>query len=451
MARIWRIRNRALAGLLAALLGLAGGCASGPPEDAESAPVTAPGRTLSEAEAARTYEAVWAGIGRSLPEATLEQANAAGLRADYRERALAARSGDELRGVLRAMLEQLGLSHYALLPDAAPGEAPERGGEAVVGIEPWPVAGGGLAVGRVLEGTPAAQAGIGRGWLIGEVGGLRVPELAEELAAAGMREARHRFHLAHRVEQALSGPAGTRVALAVRPPGGKERRLTLERVPYPGELSPRLGNLNPMPMAFEARELAGGVRYVRFSLFHPALMGRLREALSGAGPAGVIMDVRGNPGGLAMMAGGVAGLLTQERFVLGTMRMREGHFNVVAFPQPGAYSGPVAVLMDARSASTAEIFALGLRELGRARLFGDVTAGAAMPSMIQTLPNGDRLQYAFAAYESAGGKSLEGTGVEPDEPVIPRARDLAAGRDPALEAAAEWLRERRSGEGKAKK
>src|SRR5262249_17237753 len=79
----------------------------------------------------------------------------------------------------------------------------------------------------------------------------------------------------------------------------------------------------------------------------------------------------------------------------------------------------------------------------RARVFGTRTAGAALPSHFIRLPNGDGLQYVIADYVSAGGRRLEGNGVQPDEVVPPDRQSLLAGGDPALDAAGRWIRSQR--------
>jgi carboxyl-terminal processing protease len=107
------------------------------------------------------------------------------------------------------------------------------------------------------------------------------------------------------------------------------------------------------------------------------------------------------------------------------------------------YRGAVAILVDGCSASTSEILAEGMKDLGRARVFGTRTAGAALPSAIDKLPNGDGFQHAVADYISEGGKSLEGAGVIPDVEVKLTQEALLAGRDPVLEAAIEWIHSRK--------
>ena len=123
--------------------------------------------------------------------------------------------------------------------------------------------------------------------------------------------------------------------------------------------------------------------------------------------------------------------------------MRDATLKFVIFPRPETYAGPLAILMDEGSASTSEILAGGLQDLKRARIFGVRTAGAALPSDIIRLPNGDGFQYAQASYTSESGKVLEGDGVTPDVVVRQTREALRAGRDLVVEAADEWIRSTR--------
>jgi len=97
------------------------------------------------------------------------------------------------------------------------------------------------------------------------------------------------------------------------------------------------------------------------------------------------------------------------------------------------------VLIDCGSASTSEIMAAGLQEAKRARVFGETSPGAALPSLFKALPTGDLLQYAIADLQTPLGVLIEGRGVVPDEIVSRTLADLAGGRDPVLEAARRWL------------
>jgi carboxyl-terminal processing protease len=103
------------------------------------------------------------------------------------------------------------------------------------------------------------------------------------------------------------------------------------------------------------------------------------------------------------------------------------------------FAGPLAILVDGSTASTSEVFAGGLQSVGRARIFGQKTMGAVLPSLLDRLPNGDVLQHAIADFATADGRQLEGFGVTPDENVVLQREDLADGHDATLAAAITWM------------
>ena len=140
----------------------------------------------------------------------------------------------------------------------------------------------------------------------------------------------------------------------------------------------------------------------------------------------------------------MAGWFVSRRgWVLGTMRARDYTLGFEINPRADTFDGPLAILVDGGSASTSEIFAAGLQDMGRARVFGTKTAGAALPSLIVRLPNLDGFQYAEATYTSRKGRLLEGAGVTPDVIVRHTRESLLRGRDAALDAAVEWIRSKK--------
>ena len=94
--------------------------------------------------------------------------------------------------------------------------------------------------------------------------------------------------------------------------------------------------------------------------------------------------------------------------------------------------------MDPLSGSTSEFFAAGLQGLGRAHIVGDTSAGAALPALMDRLPNGDVMMHVIADLTDSRGRRVEGVGVVPDEVIPLKAAALAAGHDDALEAALRW-------------
>jgi carboxyl-terminal processing protease len=190
------------------------------------------------------------------------------------------------------------------------------------------------------------------------------------------------------------------------------------------------------------------VGVVRFNLWMPVLAARFDEAVDRFRSAdGMVVDLRGNLGGVAGLVMGTAGHFLDRRVDLGTMKTRESEMRFYANPRlvtadgrrVTPFAGPLAILVDARTASTSEVFAGGLQDLGRARVFGSRTAGAVLPALMERLPSGDVLYHAVADYRTPSGVVLEGRGVIPDEIVPVTREDLLAGRDAALEAALDWM------------
>jgi carboxyl-terminal processing protease len=162
---------------------------------------------------------------------------------------------------------------------------------------------------------------------------------------------------------------------------------------------------------------------------------------------GIVLDLRGNPGGLAAMIMGLSGHFLSERATLGVMKTKQSELRFNANPrlvsaggervQP--YAGPLAILIDGLTGSASECFTGGLQSLGRARVFGETSMGQALPALFDRLPNGDVLIHAWGDFVTGTGVRIEGRGVVPDEPVAPSRDALLAGRDLPLERALAWI------------
>jgi len=206
-----------------------------------------------------------------------------------------------------------------------------------------------------------------------------------------------------------------------------------------GKWSKPFGNLTTLPVVLDIRD-KDKIRIVHFNYFVFDILPALRESIETAPvDGGIIIDIRGNPGGIGIIANALAGLLTDHAFQLGTMTMKDGWIGFFADPQPLSFKGPVAILIDEFSASTSEIFAQGMKESGRARLFGRNSMGAALPSKFEHLSPDFLLQLPVAKYISEKGITIENQGVSPDVLIGVTREDLIRGIDPVLHAAMEWL------------
>jgi carboxyl-terminal processing protease len=299
-----------------------------------------------------------------------------------------------------------------------------------------------VLVTSVEPGSSAAKQGVHAGWQILKIAGTDlapvVVKLNETYAGSTLRDLMLRRALLGR----LANDAGTSIVVEFLDGAGRHVSDTLTQASPKGDLV-QFGYLNPMHVWINSSRVGGAIGYVAFNVFlDPArLMTSFGEAVQACQMCdGFIIDLRGNPGGIGVMAMGMAGwFIAQPDQKLGTLYMRDNTLKFVVNPRLTTFSGPLAILVDGASASTSEIMAEGLKDLGRARIFGTHTAGAALPSLFEKLPDGDGFQYAIANYISEGGQPLEGLGVTPDVETPITREALLAGKDPALDAAIAWI------------
>ncbi|UCD23973.1 MAG: hypothetical protein JSW51_13235, partial [Gemmatimonadota bacterium] len=220
--------------------------------------------------------------------------------------------------------------------------------------------------------------------------------------------------------------------------------------PNPG--SPvRFGNFPTFFNRFESRRLTSAgvdVGVIRFNNWMVPAVAQVDRAVNEFRELdGMVVDLRGNTGGLGAMVMGVAGHFYATRTPLGTMRTRQNQLEFFANPRLSdgsgnrvtPFAGPVAILIDQITASASEMFAGGMQATGRVRVFGETTMGAVLPAVTDLLPSGDVLYHAMGDFTTVAGESLEGVGVIPDERVSLSRDDLLAGRDPILNAALRWI------------
>lgn len=428
-----------------------GGPSGGVKTEPEAPPLTAEQVQLN----LDSFDMVWTTVRDKHWDPTLGGLDWEAVGQELRPKVAAAATMNEARQVMQEMVERLGQSHFGIFPgsvyeDAAAASGTEEGvghgSGGSVGLDVR-VRDGATLVVKVLPGSPADQAGIKPGWEVVTVRGdslaPRVARLVESLPDNTSRG----LMLSMAMNARLDGDTGGKLPLVLSDSTGFLVDLELDLEPARGT-STTFGNLPAVRVWHEMRRLPGDIGYFAFNYFlgimdvMPAFNSAM-DGFTGLGgdPArGVIIDLRGNPGGLGAMAMGMSGWFVDGKGQqLGVMTMRGGELKFVVNPRARRYEGPVAILIDEVSASTAEIMAGGLKDLGRAKLFGATSAGAALPSMIEKLPNGDGFQYAVANYVSRGGQPLEGFGVAPDFPVPVSRKSLLADGDPVLDAAVAWI------------
>src|SRR5690606_2111123 len=309
--------------------------------------------------------------------------------------------------VIGEMLGRLRQSHFGLIPAerAAEREAArsaEDGAAGDVGLE-LRLVDDDVVVFRVDEGSPAADAGIRPGWVVRAVDDLDVPALVREQRERERTQPPGFYSVEHQVVSRLNarllGDAGTACRIVLEDGGGRTAERELRRRPWPGQ-PVTLGNLPTFLGRVAAMEAGDGdglrVGVIRFNVWMAPLGREVDDAVDRFRDAdGIVLDLRGNPGGLAAMVGGVAGHFLDEPALLGIQHSRGAELRYQANPrrvnsrgervQP--FAGPLASLVAGLSGSATEVFTGGLQAIGRARIFGQTTAGGVLPATTYTLPN----------------------------------------------------------------
>ncbi len=387
-----------------------------------------------------SFEVVWRTLRDHYWDAQMGGTNWQKLHDEYLPKVKGANTIDQARKAMDELIHKLPSSHLALIPSEmyetdeqseAPSDEKLRhdfGGPASAGIS---VAFIEHKVVVEFSDNPAVRPG----WAIQSVDGEEIQRL---LKLAGERNA---ALVPEIVSAWLSGEAGSRTHVVFDEGDGHEMALDLERSLNHGKIV-QFGNMPPELVIVRHRKLASGVGYIRLNIFLDpvSVMPEFQAAIAEFRSApGIILDLRGNPGGLGIMAMGLAGwFVDDEGQILGTMVGRTGETQFEINPRAEPYAGKLAILVDGGSASTSEVLAQGMKDLGRARIFGSKTAGAALLSEVIQLPDGDRFQYPEANYTSFKGRVLEGHGVEPDVLAMPTIAGLLSGHDAALESAESW-------------
>jgi carboxyl-terminal processing protease len=392
-----------------------------------------------------SFDMVWNTVKTTHYDSTLGGLDWQRVYDELRPRMDSAKTSGEARSIIEAMLAPLNQSHFLILSEEYyQGERTDTAlaNFGVCGFD-IRLIGGSVVVTSVMKDSPAYAMGVRPGWEVVRINNVPVTKTMDELAGPYRGKTRFEFELIHTLYNSLSGEIGDSGPVLFRDEENRERKLEIVLVKPPGRYVPAYGNLSPAFVDFEARETVGGVGYIRFNGFAGAVI--LMSSFSGAMDSlrsgkGLILDLRGNSGGIGSIALAMADWFVREKGKsLATIASRDRRDWIIVTPRAVTYGGPLAVLIDGLTASAAEFLAGGLQDLGRARLFGTRTAGFSQRGDILRLPDGDIFMHATAQHLRANGDDVEGRGIEPDVEVRSTRKSLLEGRDAALEAALEWF------------
>ncbi len=271
----------------------------------------------------------------------------------------------------------------------------------------------GLKVLRVFEGSPAAGASIRRGDFILGVNGKSIAGVSSEVATSRIK-----------------GPAGTSVELQVFTPGAERDRtvkVKRERIEVPvarGRVVERGG------------QRLGVVELFSFSDGAHGLLKREIDRVLGRGAEAIVLDLRGNGGGLLVEAVLVSSLFIEDGEIVSVRGRSRSERTHEASGDAIGEDIPVVVLVDGGSASASEIVTGALRDRDRGTVVGTRTFGKGLVQEVEHLSNGGVLDLTVANYYLPGGETISAKGIKPD---VRAQDDPDTRRDEALPVALETL------------
>lgn len=297
-----------------------------------------------------------------------------------------------IRGAVRGILATLDPHSSYLSPEAYEDFIADTYGEfGGVGIE-LTVRGRELIVVAPIEGTPACRAGVRPGDQIVAINGQQTLEL-------DMMEAVH----------LMRGAVGEEVTLTIRRPD----HLELIEVTLLREI------IQVQSVRSQLFDKQYG--YLRIAQFQEHTDRELLEQLdqlnlqSQPPLAGLILDLRNNPGGLLAQAVAVADIFLETGVIVSTAGRGSENAEFFYAHQPGTQSlDPLIVLINGGSASAAEIVAGALQDHGRAIILGEQSFGKGSVQSIIELIDGSGMRLTTARYFTPSGRSIQALGITPD-------------------------------------
>jgi carboxyl-terminal processing protease len=230
----------------------------------------------------------------------------------------------------------------------------------------------------------------------------------------------------------VRGEVGTKVLLTLRRQGQDEPlavEITRQEIPSPS-------------VEWRMLEDAEGVGYIRLTIFSGRTDAELEDALKELKEQGMthlVLDLRGNGGGLLDAAVNVASQFLHDGLVAFQIE-KDGKEDPFSVKRGGKFTdGPLALLVDGGSASASEIVAGALQDRERAVLIGQKTFGKGSVQSVHDLSDGSSVHITYAKWLTPKRRQIDGQGLQPNLEVAITDADRNAGLDPQLERAIEYL------------
>jgi carboxyl-terminal processing protease len=305
---------------------------------------------------------------------------------------------------------------------------------------------GKTVVTSVRSNSNAARAGVEPGMVVLSVDGKSIEDRIAEIEKTRPPSSSERATRMFIYGRMFAGPPDSEIKLGLQRADGSSFEAAITRQTY--SVAPDVAT----------DVLPSGSAYIRFDGFQPPIVKEFKQALERfRNSRGVVIDLRRNGGGDLSVLLPIASYFFGKKTLFAKDSTRSGKplsefvgmFKLplelyVGKPSEQIYSGPVVILVDARSASSSEVFAAGMQDSRRAMIVGSQSCGCVLGiAKPREMKGGGVLEMSEVLWFSPKGRKLEGTGVLPDKTVIPTTADLQNKLDPALAEADKILGELR--------
>jgi len=419
----------------------------------------------------KAFNEAWSAIDLEYFDRTFGGLDWNKVKAEFQPRVDAAKTDAEIDELILEMAGRLGKSHFGIIPatyfrdikklrqtsaarehakDPKPDKQAADGdnsdddyddesftiGRYGVGIELRRIDGQ-FIVAAVQPGSSAADGGVRPGYVIDKINDISLQEIAERIRSASP----HVHHLDRLLPTAIKSwildrDYALNIKITCIDENNVSKEFDLPRRPLAGDI---VGFGNGLPeqfLEYRSASLNDDVGYIKFNVFAMRVLGKLCDSLAEfRDKKTLILDMRGNAGGLIYAMRGIAGMLEPKEISLGKNITRDTTINVSTEDKRKKHNGKLIILVDDQSISAAEILTAALQDNGRAIVIGQRTAGDALPAMGRRLSTGSIFFMPVANYLRPIGDTVEGAGVQPDIEVTPNRRSLLEDTDPVLKKA----------------